>query len=254
MSTTEQVTYNPQKPKLYGYFRSSATWRVRIALAWKGIEYEYIPINLVKGEQSSEEHAQRNTFKVVPVLSLPDGTNLVQSTAIMEYLEETHPGMLFDLRNKINRIQLLIAYNLYTDKPLMPKDVLQRCVVRSIINEIACDMQPIQNTKVQAYISSDKDKRVEWANYWLTNGCDALEKHLAKTAGTYCVGDQVTLADCSLYPIAYNAYRYKVDMSKCPTITRILDNLDKLEPFQAAHAHAQSDTLPELRGKTMKDI
>lgn len=225
MSTTEQ------KPKLYGYFRSSATWRVRIALAWKGIEYEYIPINLIKGEQMSDDYAQRNTFKVVPVLSLPDGNNLVQSTAIMEYLEEVYP-----------------------DKPLLPKDVLQRCVVRSIVNEIACDMQPIQNTKVQAYISSDKEKRVEWANYWLTGGCDALEKHLAKTAGTYCVGDQVTLADCSLYPIVYNAYRYKVDMSKCPTITRIVDNLENLEPFKAAHAHAQIDTLPELRGKTLKDL
>ncbi|KAJ2958719.1 hypothetical protein NQZ79_g5749 [Umbelopsis isabellina] len=225
MSTTEQ------KPKLYGYFRSSATWRVRITLAWKGIEYEYIPINLVKGEQTSDEHAERNTFKVVPVLSLPDGNNLVQSTAIMEYLEEAYP-----------------------DKPLLPKDVLQRCVVRSIVNEIACDIQPIQNTKVQAYISSDKEKRVEWANYWLNYGFDALEKHLAKTAGTYCVGDQVTLADCSLYPIAYNAYRYKVDMSKCPTITRILDKLDKLEPFQAAHAHVQSDALPEFRGKSMKDL
>jgi maleylacetoacetate isomerase len=136
-------------------------------------------------------------------------------------------------------------------------------------------MQPIQNTKVQAYLSPEQGKRVEWANYWLTSGFDgmyicvqrslltisdiyfcttALEKHLVKTAGTYCVGDQVTLADCSLYPMSYNGYRYKVNMSDYPTVTRVLDNLEKLEPFQAAHAHVQIDCLPELHGKSMKDL
>ncbi|KAI8578069.1 hypothetical protein K450DRAFT_248869 [Umbelopsis ramanniana AG] len=219
-----------QKFVLYGYFRSSATWRVRIALAWKGIKYEYKPINLVKGEQKTEAHMALNSFKQVPVLVLPDGTVLVQSTAILEYLEEAYP-----------------------ENPLLPKDLVQRAVTRSILSEIACDMQPLQNTKVTFYVSNDADKRTEWANYWLTNGFDALEKHLAKTAGSYCVGDQVTFADCCLVPMAYNGFRYKVDMNAYPNIIRVLDNLEKLDAFKAAHAHAQSDCLPELVGKSMKD-
>ncbi|KAI9286618.1 Maleylacetoacetate isomerase [Umbelopsis sp. AD052] len=215
---------------LYGYFRSSATWRVRIALAWKGLKYEYKPINLVKGEQKTEAHIALNSFKQVPVLVLPDGTVLVQSTAILEYLEEAYP-----------------------EHPLLPKDLVQRAVARSIFSEIACDMQPLQNTKVTFYISNDADKRAEWANYWLTNGFEALEKHLVKTAGSYCVGDQVTIADCCLVPMVYNGFRYKVDMNAYPTVIRVLDNLEKLDAFKAAHAHVQPDCLPELVGKSMKD-
>ncbi|KAH8550762.1 Maleylacetoacetate isomerase [Umbelopsis sp. PMI_123] len=220
-----------EKIVLYGYFRSSATWRVRIALAWKGLDYEYRPVNLVKGEQKTEAHTALNSFKQVPVMVLTDGTVLVQSTAILEYLEEAYP-----------------------ENPLLPKDIVQRAVTRSIVSEIACDMQPIQNTKVIAYVSSDQQKRVEWANYWLTIGFEALEKHLAKTAGTYCVGDQVTFADCNLVPMSYNGFRYKVNMSAYPSVLRVLDNLEKLDAFKAAHAHNQSDCLPELLGKSMRDL
>ncbi|RUS29636.1 hypothetical protein BC938DRAFT_480427 [Jimgerdemannia flammicorona] len=180
--------YQTDRPVLYSYFRSSCSWRVRAALNWKGIEYEIKAVDLVKGEQKTADYVQMNPHKEVPTLVV-DGNVLTQSPAILEYLEETRP-----------------------ECPLMPKDPFKRSQVRTIMCSIGCDIQPVQNLKVMAKVSGpDMEKRIEWANYWITDGFDALESLLVQTAGTYSVGDEVTLADCFLVPMVFNAVERRRD-------------------------------------------
>ncbi|XP_073494228.1 maleylacetoacetate isomerase isoform X1 [Phyllobates terribilis] len=219
-----------EKPLLFSYFRSSCSWRVRIALALKGIEYDLRPVNLIQdgGQQRTDEYKRVNPMQQVPALRI-DGVTLSQSLAIIEYLEETRPL-----------------------PPLLPGDPLKRAQCRMISDHIASGIQPVQNLDVLQRVG---DGKLEWALHYITRGFQALELLLRDTAGHYCVGDepiislcpQVTMADLCLVPQVFNADRFQVDMTPYPTISRISQALLQLEAFQISHPSRQPDTPPELR-------
>jgi len=198
-----------QKPRLHNFWRSGASWRVRIALHWKKIDYEYIAVNLTKGEQKEEKYASKNPSMLVPALEI-DGHTLTESIAIIEYLDETRP-----------------------DHPLLPKNPYERAKVRQISETIASGIQPLQNLKVLNYIG---EKKMEWAKHWVTSGFESLEKILHETSGKYCFGDSITMADCCLVPQVYSANRFGVDMSKFPIIARVHKELTLVPEFISAHA------------------
>ncbi|XP_058018420.1 maleylacetoacetate isomerase [Ahaetulla prasina] len=210
------------KPVLYTYFRSSCSWRVRIALALKGIAYEQVSINLTKdgGQQMTSDFQAVNPMQQVPAIKI-DGITLSQSLAIIEYLEDSRP---------LPR--------------LLPEDPKKKAVVRMISNHIASGIQPLQNLAVLQQMG---EKKLDWAQRIISQGFKALEQILQETAGCYCVGDEVTMADLCLVPQVYNAERFKVDLTQYPTISRINKALLKLEAFQSSHPSRQPDTPPELR-------
>eukprot|EP00667_Euglena_gracilis_P014579 EG_transcript_15105 len=194
-------------PVLYSYWRSSSAWRVRIALAWKAIPYETRAVNLLWGEQGSEAYLRLNPSGRVPALHI-DGVCLTQSLAIIEYLEETRP-----------------------QRPLLPRDAAQRAVVRALALEIVADIQPLQNTAVLRHRSAVPAEQAQWAAHWIDQGLRRLEATLATTAGRYCVGDVVTLADVMLVPQLYNAHRFGVDVAPYPTVRRVGEALAELPEF-----------------------
>ena len=207
-----------EKHILYSYWRSSCSYRVRIGLALKGVEYEYRAVSLLKGEQGEEEYTTHNPSQLLPALITPDGATLGQSVAILEYLEEVYPDQ----------------------NPLLPADPVARALVRQAVGMIASDIQPVQNLRVLKYYGMDK--KLEWGSHWISVGFDALEAFLAKTAGEYCVGDQITMADLCLVPQVYNARRFKIDVeNKYPTIFRIDAALTSLDAFVAAHPDQMPD-------------
>ncbi|XP_042293722.1 maleylacetoacetate isomerase isoform X1 [Sceloporus undulatus] len=209
------------KPVLYTYFRSSCSWRVRIALALKGIAYDSAPVNLVNGgQQLSPEFQAVNPMKQVPALKI-DGITLSQSLAIIEYLEETRPN-----------------------PRILPQDPKKRAQVRMISDHIVTGIQPLQNLSVLQQMG---EKKLEWAQRCISSGFEALEQILKKTAGQYCVGNEVTMADLCLVPQVFNAERYKVDLTPYPTIRQINKALLELESFQTSHPSRQPDTPPELK-------
>jgi len=195
---------------------------VRIALEWKGIEYEYKAVHLVKdgGQQNADEYTAFNPMAQVPSF-IVDGVVMTQSMAILEYIEEAYPS-----------------------QALLPTDKNQRFKVREICEIIGSGIQPLQNLSVLKQFEQSKQK--EWASRWIAKGFHALEQVLAGCSGKYCVGDQVSLADCFLPPQIYNANRFEVDMEPYPHIVRIGKNLDLLEPFQKAHPSEQPDTPADL--------
>mgnify|MGYP002803811340 CR=1 FL=1 len=212
------------KPILYSYFRSSCSWRVRIALAIKGIDFEIKPVHLLKdgGQQFSDEYKKLNPISVLPTLII-DGHALTQSISILEYLEETRP-----------------------EPPLLPhNDALKRATVRQIVFAIASDIQPIQNLGVLKKVGDDK--KAEWGHYWIDRRFEGLEEMLKKTSGKYCVGDEITMADLCLVPQVFNANRFKVDMTKFPCISEINDRLLELDAFKVAHPFRQPDCPDDLR-------
>uniref|UniRef100_A0A2I3GPI9 Maleylacetoacetate isomerase n=1 Tax=Nomascus leucogenys TaxID=61853 RepID=A0A2I3GPI9_NOMLE len=211
------------KPILYSYFRSSCSWRVRIALALKGIDYETVPINLIKdgGQQFSKDFQALNPMKQVPALKI-DGITIYQSLAIIEYLEETRPT-----------------------PQLLPQDPKKRASVRMISDLIAGGIQPLQNLSVLKQVG--EEIQLTWAQNAITSGFNALEQILQSTAGIYCVGDEVTMADLCLVPQVANAERFKVDLTPYPTISSINKRLLVLEAFQVSHPCRQPDTPTELR-------
>ncbi|XP_047481165.1 probable maleylacetoacetate isomerase 2 isoform X1 [Penaeus chinensis] len=208
------------KPILYSYFRSSCSWRVRIALAHKGVDYEYRAINLLKQEQVSDEYKKLNPLGQVPALIVNENT-LTQSISILEYLEEAYP-----------------------QKPLLPKDLFKRAKVREVCEIIGSGIQPLQNLSVLQKIGETK---MEWGHFYIQKGFVALEQVLAESAGKYCVGDEVTIADCCLIPQVYNANRFKVDMAAFPVISRVHDALMSLDAFKAAHPSQQPDCPEDLK-------
>ncbi|XP_067941550.1 maleylacetoacetate isomerase-like [Watersipora subatra] len=214
------------KPVLYSYFRSSASWRVRIALALKGIDYDYSAVHLVKdgGEQHKDEYRAMNPMGHVPTLII-DGHTLTDSMAIMEYLEETREE----------------------GPKLLPADPVTRAKVRALSHVIVSSTQPLQNLGVIQYAASLNLDKVAWALHWITKGLTGFEKMVAPTAGKYCFGDELTLADLCLIPQLYNARRFGLDMSEFPHIARIVENCRQLEAFKKADAYAQPDTLEDLR-------
>lgn len=213
------------KPVLYSYWRSSCSWRVRIALALKNIEYDYVPVHLVKNEQMADLYTKMNTSEEVPTLCI-DGYVLNQSLAIIEYLNETRTSGL----------------------ALLPKDPKTRAKVRQISDIIAQGIQPVQNLrvlrKIMGWYDDEKEKtkkKVEWGRHWIAHGFKSLEKVLVESAGRYSCGDSVTVADLCLVPQVYNANRFKVDMTQFPTINRVHENLVVLPAFKKAHPDMQPD-------------
>jgi maleylpyruvate isomerase len=211
--------------KLYTYFRSSAAYRVRIALNLKGLAYEAVPVHLLRGggEQLQERYRTINPSGLVPALQDERGT-LTQSMAILEYLEETHP-----------------------DVPLLPPDPLGRARVRELAQIIACDIHPLNNLRVLRYLKRtlevDDAARDEWYRHWIRDGLGALEAHLARDAGTahFCHGETPTLADCFLVPQVLNAERAGIDTSAFPNVARINANCVALPAFAHAHPAQQPD-------------
>ncbi|KAJ8390818.1 hypothetical protein AAFF_G00099500 [Aldrovandia affinis] len=210
------------KPVLHGYFRSSCSWRVRIALALKGIEYDQVPVNLIKdgGQQVTDQYKTLNPMQQVPALVI-DGITLLQSLAIIQYIEETRPG-----------------------PKLLPSDPHARAQVRMISDLIASGIQPLQNLHVLQKIGEEK---VQWAQYFILRGFEALEPLLKQTAGKFCVGDEISMADLCLVPQVYNAERFKVDVSQFPTIERLNQTLTEIEAFKVSHPSCQPDTPADLR-------
>ncbi len=212
--------------KLIGYFRSSAAFRVRIALNLKGIAVEHASRHLRKGEQSSSDYAAINPQKLVPALVLDDGRVLTQSLAIMEYLEETHP-----------------------EPSILPKDPVGRARVRSLSLIVSADIHPIQNLRVMAYLRQKFEQTEEsaftWSRHWIETGFDAYEATLKQgDTGTFSHGDRPTMADMCLVPQVFNAARFKVDMNRYPTIQRIHEACMALPAFDAAQPSRQPDAEP----------
>lgn len=208
---------------LYGYWRSSAAYRVRIALNLKGLEYQQRSIHLVKagGEQHTAEFQQLNPNQLVPVLVDGDMT-LNQSLAIIDYLDETYPQQL-----------------------LIPTDREQRYLVKALAQDIAIDIHPLNNLRVLQYLSNSLDvadtDKMRWYAHWLERGFSALEQRLSQTHGQYSVGDQVSLVDVCLVPQVYNAKRFKVNMSAYPIIEDVTVSLNRLDAFQQAMPERQPD-------------
>ena len=209
------------KPVLYSYFRSSCSWRVRIALELKGVRYEYKPVNLLQGEQNSDAYQKVNPIGGVPTLVV-DGHPICQSLAIIEYLDEKYP-----------------------DPSLLPEDPIKRADVRKLALIIAADIQPVQNLRVLKFVGDEK--KMELGHWTISNGFAALEKCLKTTAGKYCYGNEITMVDLCLIPQIFNAHRFKVDMSSYPTICRIQEELNKLDAFKKSHPTQQPDCPEDLK-------
>ncbi|PLC51784.1 maleylacetoacetate isomerase [Pollutimonas subterranea] len=211
--------------KLYGYFRSSAAYRVRIALNLKNLPYETVPVHLLKdgGQQLAAPYRELNPTCLVPTLQEGDWA-LGQSMAILEYLEETHPN-----------------------PPLLPVDARQRARVRAIAQFIACDIHPLNNLRVLKYLKHelkvDEEAKNAWYRHWAEQGLAAVEAMLAghPATGRYCHGDQPSFADVCLVPQLANARRFNCDLGAMPTITRIDAACAELPAFQQAAPGSQPD-------------
>lgn len=209
--------------QLYGYWRSSTAYRIRIALNIKGIEAEQRFVNLREGEQGGESHRRRNPLGRVPVLVDGDAT-LTQSLAILEYLDERYP-----------------------EPPLLPDDAIDRARVRALAQVVGCDIHPLDNLSVLKYLQSElgasDEQKLEWYRHWVKQGFDALETMLAGDERTdrFCHGDKPGLADVCLVPQVYNARRFDCDLETYPTITRIDAACAQLDAFRRAIPEAQPD-------------
>lgn len=208
---------------LYGYWRSSAAYRVRIALNLKNIEHQHKSVHLVKegGQQHSAAYVALNPTHLVP--TLVDGAfSLNQSLAIIDYLDDK-----------------------YSDYPLYPNNLEHKALVKALSFDIACEIHPVNNLRVQQYIVRELDASLEqktaWLDYWLSTGFKALETRLETTAGDFCFGDKVSVADLCLIPQVYNAVRFNIDMSAYKNINRIVINCNQLPAFIAALPENQDD-------------
>ncbi len=209
--------------KLYSYFRSSSSYRVRIALELKAIDHETLPVHLLNsgGEQFLPEFKKINQASKIPVLD-HDGFIIAQSTAILEYLEET-----------------------FSQNPLLPVDKKKRAINRQLCQIINSDIQPLQNLSVLNELTKTyelkEDEKLKWIQHWMNLGLHSYESLVKTTAGLFSMGDDPTMADCFLIPQVYNAVRFKVDLSPYPTIERICNESQKLVAFQKAHPDQQID-------------
>ncbi|SDP75781.1 maleylacetoacetate isomerase [Ralstonia sp. 25mfcol4.1] len=211
---------------LHSYFRSSASFRVRIALNLKGLPYDYKGVHLLKdgGMQLKPEYRALNADGVVPTLVV-DGRPLIQSMAIIEYLDETHP-----------------------EPALLPKDPFERAVVRGLAQEIACEIHPLNNLRVLKYLKHElkvpDEAKDAWYRHWIEQGFASLEINLQQLGhvGRYAFGDTPTLVDLCLVPQVFNSQRFNVDLTPFPTIAKIHANCMELEAFQKAAPAAQPDS------------
>ena len=199
--------------QLHNYFRSSASYRVRIALALKGLAYDYMPVHLPKNEQFKESYAAVSASRLVPLLKDGDAL-LTQSLAIVEYLDETHP------------------------KPgLLPTDPLGRARVRALAYDIACEIHPLNNLRVLRYLVNDlklsEDDKNRWYRHWVETGLETVERQLADPrTGRFCHGDAPTLADITLVPQIFNAQRLDCRLEHVPTVMRIFEACMELDAFE----------------------
>lgn len=208
--------------KLYSYWRSSTSYRARIALNLKGLNPDIIPVNLLKGEQKQSAYASVNTQMRVPTLI--DGEhNITQSLAVIEYLEEKYPN-----------------------PPLLPLTPPERAHVRALSLAIACDISPLNNLGPLAYLSElgiGEEQKTGWIKFWIAQGFATIERMLLSSpyAGSYCHGASPTMADCVLVPQVYNARRFNCDLSPYPNLMRIAEHAEKHPAFIAAHPSNQPD-------------
>lgn len=201
--------------ELYNYFRSSASFRVRIAMALKGLDYEYHAVSLVKNEQFKESYAAVSASRLVPLLRDGDAL-LTQSLAIIEYLDETH-----------------------AEPPLLPRDPIGRARVRALALDIACEIHPLNNLRVLRYLVHDlhvsEEDKNRWYRHWVETGLEAVERQLQSPAtGRFCHGDTPTMADCTLVPQIFNAQRFDCRLEHVPTVMRVFAACMEHEAFQRA--------------------
>ena len=199
--------------QLYSYFRSSASYRVRIALALKGLPYDYLPVQIVKNEQFGAPFDAIAPGHLVPVLKDGDAV-LSQSLAIIEYLDETHPS-----------------------PPLLPGDARQRAQIRALALDIACEIHPLNNLRVLRYLVNElkvsEDDKNRWYRHWVETGLEVVERQITKNCagGPYCCGDTPTLADCALVPQIFNAQRLECRTDHVPTVMRAFESCMRLDAF-----------------------
>jgi maleylacetoacetate isomerase/maleylpyruvate isomerase len=211
--------------KLYGYWRSTAAYRVRIALHLKGIHFDSVSVHLVAngGEQHHENYVAINPNHLVPTL-IDGDFSLHQSLAIIDYLEAKELG-----------------FSLY------PDNVQARAKVQALALDIACEIHPLNNLRVQQYLATElklkSEAKAAWVAHWMTIGFSAIEKQLVQSAGCYCFQDKITVADICLVAQVYNARRFNVDMSAYPNINQVVDNCNKLAAFQLALPENQEDAM-----------
>lgn len=220
--------------KIYNYFRSSASYRVRMALELKGLDYDYVPVHLVHREQLAPAYAAVSPQQLVPALEV-DGQVLTQSMAIIEFLDETHP-----------------------QPPLLPADPWGRARVRALAQAVACEVHPLNNLRVLAYLVHDMQMddaaKNQWYHHWVRTGLEGLEGMLAQdsarreTAGLpasrFCFGDSPTLADCCLVPQIFNAQRFQVDLAGLPRTMAAFEACMELPAVQRAHPSQCPDATP----------
>jgi maleylacetoacetate isomerase len=207
------------RPILYDYYRSSAAYRVRIALNLKGVDYESRPVNLVESEQRGDDYRELNPQGLVPMLEI-DGHRLTQSLSIVVYLDQCFP-----------------------DPPLVPRDPADGAHVRAMALAVACDIHPLNNLRVLKYLKGQLGRSQEevdaWYAHWISEGLDALETTAKVRAGKFLFGDAPTIADVCLVPQLYNARRYNVPLNNYPTLLRADENATALDAFAAAHPDRQ---------------
>lgn len=206
--------------KLYSFFRSSASYRVRIALALKGLNYETISIPMRDNSHRSESYRKINPQQRLPTLELDDGTKLIQSLAIIDYLDAAHP-----------------------EPQLIPDDPLERARVQAVAQIIGCDIHPLNNTGTRSLLTSmfgaDEKSLDSWTAYWIREGFAAIDRLIQP--GPYAFGDRITLADICIVPQVYNARRYKVPLDDFPRVVAVDAAARKLPAFVAAAPEAQPD-------------
>lgn len=211
---------------LYGYWRSSASFRVRIALGLKGVSVAHAPVNLANGEQFETEHGRRNTQALVPVLALASGDNLAQSVAIIDYLEK-----------------------LYPTPALLPADPIENVRIRAAANIIAADTAPLQNLRVlkrlKSQFSANDNDVGEWVRHWIGLGLESLEKAVQNQTKqhAYLFGDKPGYAECFLIPQIYNGKRFGLDISAFPKLDEVDQKCQKLDAFIDAHPDNQPDAV-----------
>ncbi|MDP3853470.1 maleylacetoacetate isomerase [Phenylobacterium sp.] len=209
---------------LHSYWRATAPYRVRIGLQIKGLDYGYVAVNLLEGNQHQAAYRAVNPQRLTPALDIGDGEILTQSLAILEWLDETHP-----------------------EPALLPKSALDRARVRAMADIVACDIHPLNNMRVNRALEAmevSAPRRGKWVERWIVDGFQTLEPMVAKYGQGFAFGDTPTVADCCLIPQVYSAQRYKVDLEPFPAIRAVAEHAAQHHAFIAAHPDNQPDAKP----------